>query len=126
MSINVEYNDRNRLRTVEKFDELSRHGHAVFAIPFEIIDKLVEDIAIETENADTAFTADGEAETYHETEGFDRLLRHMFVITRDPIKWHVTVSFEVEAQSEDDARDLVEGFMPYEANYHIEDVQEAD
>lgn len=125
MSINVEYNDRNRVRSVEDFDRVRENGNAVFAIPFEIIDQLVEDIGVEVENADTQFTTDGEAETYHDIEGYDRLLRHLFKITRDPIKYHVSVTIEVEAQSEDDARELVEGYLSCEANYHIEDTQEA-
>lgn len=125
-SINVEYNDHSRVETVTAFERHNRHGNAVIAIPFEILDELAQDVAIETDHADSEVECDGEVRYYHESKGYDRLLRHLFKITVDPRKWHVSVTFEVEAHSEEDASRLVEELIPYEADYHIENTQEAE
>lgn len=92
----------------------------VFRVPVALLDELKEYFSEYADDLDSdAFDEDGELVSYHDDESLDSLLRHFVYVQRQPKTYNVTVEFTVEALSEQEAEEKVQGEISWGADYNI-------
>jgi len=123
----ADYQRKSEEHTVEKLGEreYKRPTNTIIAFPKGLIDDLkayYENQGFEDEEFE-----DGEGELIdyaNRADEVDAILRHILFVCKSRVDYTVTVAFNVEARSAEEAENLVTDELPWGLDYNLISVEE--